>query len=64
MKNKLMVAVLISLLVISVVVSAVAEAPVKEKNGLERIDLIHYAKPENPGKPGKTETCYKLLGVK
>src|SRR3989344_1542752 len=32
--------------------------------GLERVDFIHYVKPENPGKPGKTETCYKLMGVK
>ena len=35
--------------------------------GLERIDFIHYAKPTNPGKPAKppkTETCYKLMGVK
>lgn len=31
--------------------------------GLERIDFVHYAKPQNPG-AGKTETCYKLLGVK
>ncbi len=31
---------------------------------LERVDFIHYAKPSNPGKPAKTETCYKLLGVK
>ena len=29
----------------------------------ERVDFIHYAKPSNPGKT-KTETCYKLLGVK
>lgn len=31
---------------------------------LERIDFIHYAKPVNPGKPSKTENCYKLMGVK
>lgn len=31
---------------------------------LERVDFIHYAKPVNPGKPPKTETCYKLMGVK
>jgi len=33
---------------------------------LERGDFIHYAKPENPGKskPPKTESCYKLLGIK
>jgi len=43
-------------------------SPVIDENWeLERVDFIHYAKPENPGKPeklGKTETCYKLLGVK
>ncbi len=42
-------------------------SPVIDENWeLERIDFIHYAKPENPGKPGKekTETCYKLMGVK
>ena len=31
---------------------------------LERVDFIHYAKPENPGKVGKTSTCYSLMGVK
>ena len=32
---------------------------------LVREDFIHYyAKPTNPGKPPKTETCFKLLGVK
>lgn len=34
---------------------------------LERVDFIHYAKPENPGnqaKVPKEPTCYKLLGVK
>ncbi len=30
---------------------------------LERVDFIHYAKPTKPGGP-KTETCYKLMGVK
>ncbi|MFH1182567.1 MAG: matrixin family metalloprotease [Candidatus Woesearchaeota archaeon] len=29
-----------------------------------RVDFIHYAKPESPAKPGKTTTCYKLMGVK
>jgi len=32
--------------------------------GLERVDFIHYAKPNGPAKPAKTETCYKLMGVK
>lgn len=31
---------------------------------LERVDFIHYAKPANPGKPAKTDNCYKLMGVK
>ncbi|MEK6875522.1 MAG: matrixin family metalloprotease [Nanoarchaeota archaeon] len=31
---------------------------------LERVDFIHYVRPENPGKPSKTDTCYKLMGVK
>lgn len=37
---------------------------IRENWDLERVDFIHYVKPTNPGKPGKTETCYKLLGVK
>ncbi len=45
-----------------------AKAPEKspvigENWDLERVDFIHYAKPANPGNT-KTETCYKLLGVK
>lgn len=32
--------------------------------GLERIDFIHFVKPDNPARPPKTETCYKLMGVK
>lgn len=40
-------------------------SPVIDENWeLERIDFIHYAKPENLGNPGKTETCYKLMGIK
>src|SRR3989344_2382605 len=31
---------------------------------LERVDFIHYVKPENPGRLPKTENCYKLMGVK
>lgn len=31
---------------------------------LERVDFIHYAKPTTPAKAPKTETCYKLMGVK
>lgn len=46
-----------------------AQAPehssaIGENWDLERVDFIHYAKPENPGKSGKTLTCYKLMGVK
>src|SRR3990167_1360543 len=32
--------------------------------GLERVDFIHYVKPENAGNSRKTSTCYKLMGVK
>ena len=40
-------------------------SPVIDENwDLERVDFIHYVKPENPGKPAKTEQCYKLMGVK
>jgi len=40
-------------------------SPVIDENwDLERVDFIHYAKPENPGNPGKAETCYKLMGIK
>ena len=31
---------------------------------LERVDFIHYAKPVNSGKPTRTDTCYKLMGMK
>ena len=31
---------------------------------LERVDFIHYVKPETPAKPVKTDVCYKLMGVK
>jgi len=46
-----------------------AKAPEKspaigENWDLERVDFVHYAKPANPVKPPKTETCYKLMGVK
>lgn len=30
---------------------------------LERVDFIHYAKPDRPAKPGKSPVCYKLMGV-
>jgi len=40
----------------------ITETPTGEWD-LERVDFIHYVRPENPGKT-KTETCYKLLGVK
>src|SRR3989338_1008782 len=40
------------------------KSPVIGENwDLERVDFIHYVKPAAPLK-GKTETCYKLLGVK
>jgi len=46
-----------------------AKAPEKspvigESWDLERVDFIHFAKPSNPGKLPKAETCYKLMGVK
>jgi len=45
--------------------NAPENSPVIDENWeLERVDFIHYVKPGNPGKPGKTETCYKLIGVK
>jgi len=31
---------------------------------LERVDFIHYARPPKPPKGPKTNSCYKLLGVK
>ena len=47
--------------------SPVIDRTASEEWNLERIDFIHYAKPENPGNSGggsKTEQCYKLMGVK
>lgn len=46
-----------------------AQAPehssaIGENWDLERVDFIHYVRPENPGRFGKTSTCYKLMGVK
>jgi len=46
-----------------------AKAPEKspvigENWDLERVDFIHYARPNKPGKGRKTNACYKLLGVK
>jgi hypothetical protein len=41
------------------------KSPAIGENGdLQRVDFIHYAKSSSPGKPQKTETCYKLMGVK
>lgn len=38
---------------------------IKEKEKLERIDFIHYAKPEKTEKMStNTDKCYKLLGIK
>lgn len=45
--------------------SAVISESVSGEWELERIDFIHFAKPENPGKGGKKSSeCYSLLGVK
>jgi len=41
----------------------ISETPSGEWD-LERVDFIHYAKPTNPGNGARTETCYKLMGVK
>lgn len=41
------------------------KSPVIGENwDLERVDFIHYAKPDNPGKNPKIDICYKLMGVK
>lgn len=41
------------------------KSPVIDNNwGLERVDFIHYAKPQAGGKPPAAGKCYKLLGVK
>ncbi len=61
MKTKYFVVILISLLVISLFMQVITAS--EEKDKLERIDIIHYAKPGNAEK-AKTLTCYKLLGVK
>ena len=45
--------------------NAPENSPVIDGNWeLERVDFIHYVRPENVGKPPKTETCYKLMGIK
>ncbi|MBI2499740.1 matrixin family metalloprotease [Candidatus Woesearchaeota archaeon] len=45
--------------------NAPENSPVIDENwDLERVDFIHYVKPPNVGKGGKTNTCYKLMGVK
>ncbi|MEK6882552.1 MAG: matrixin family metalloprotease [Nanoarchaeota archaeon] len=31
---------------------------------LERVDFIHYVKPNSPAKASRTDSCYKLMGVK
>ena len=40
-------------------------SPVINENWeLERVDFIHYAKPEAPARGPKANNCYKLMGVK
>src|SRR3989344_1880357 len=40
-------------------------SPVIDENWkLERVDFIHYAKPDFPARGPKTNSCYKLMGVK
>lgn len=78
MKLNLLVMVLVIIFSVTVVASMVIpvndnakenskgteNSPVIGENwDLERVDFIHYIKPVNPGKPGKTNTCYKLMGV-
>jgi len=41
-----------------------ASPVIGENWDLERVDFVHYAKPERPPKGPKAEKCYKLLGVK
>ncbi|MFH0798387.1 MAG: matrixin family metalloprotease [Candidatus Woesearchaeota archaeon] len=31
---------------------------------LERVDFVHYAQSTNPAKVARTDSCYKLMGVK
>ncbi len=31
---------------------------------LERVDFVHYAQSSHPAKSAKTDSCYKLMGVK
>lgn len=45
--------------------AAPAKSPAIGDNwDIGRVDFIHYAKPGGSAKPGKTTTCYKLMGVK
>ncbi|MCX6695137.1 MAG: matrixin family metalloprotease [Candidatus Altiarchaeota archaeon] len=62
MKLKNLLVVLAVIAVLGTFSYAVPTKDDKSKD-IERIDFIHYAK-ANPGKPAKTETCYKLMGVK
>lgn len=41
----------------------ISETPTGEWE-LERVDFIHYARPSAAAKPPRTDTCYKLMGVK
>lgn len=80
MKTKLISILAITILAFSVTASAsflipandnakaAAQAPenspaIDGSWGLERVDFIHYAKPPGAG-VGKTDACYKLMGVK
>jgi len=59
--KKIIISILMIILMLSI--TAAASDKPKEKSDIGRIDFIHYAK-ENNGKAAKTETCYKLIGVK
>jgi len=61
MKTKFLAIILVSLLVISFCMQVILAKEDKDK--IERIDIVHYAKPGDAGK-AKTPTCYKLFGIK
>ncbi len=64
MKNKPKITPVLIVIFILLCVSVSANDKIKEKQDIEKVDFIHYAKGKEPGKPAKTESCYKLMGVK
>ncbi len=71
-KSSWIIATALLFVLISVAASSALPAQANEKaraaaikEGLERIDFIHYGRTANPGKAKPpTATCYKLMGVK